>query len=281
MDFVYIVKKDEHNDDLRYSLRSIAKFYPKNRVWIVGYKPSWIQNVNYIPVKQTQDKWKNSILNIQTACECENISEDFILMNDDFFCIDPLMSLEDLCNSNLDNLEVAIKHYRKRLSRWNKAFKQVYDLLEELNIEKPYYNFEAHLPLQINRKKYLEVMSLPKVQEFMKTKDVLHKRTLYKNYDKPKETITLSSDIKLHQLKDDSLGRVKICGWISVYDGQVNNHNFSKLNKLLHTNFPNKCKYEVGFNENKINPIIKNIQNNQEVIISEKNNIHKDRFLHY
>ena len=45
MDFVYIVKEDEKNEDLKYSLRSIAKFYPENKVWIVGYKPSWVKNV--------------------------------------------------------------------------------------------------------------------------------------------------------------------------------------------------------------------------------------------
>ena len=28
MDLVYIVKNDERNDDLKYSLRSMARFYP-------------------------------------------------------------------------------------------------------------------------------------------------------------------------------------------------------------------------------------------------------------
>lgn len=40
MDLVYIVKNSEVNEDLRYSLRSVAKFVPHNKIWIVGYKPS-------------------------------------------------------------------------------------------------------------------------------------------------------------------------------------------------------------------------------------------------
>lgn len=36
MDLVYIVKEDENNEELRYSLRSVAKYLPQNKIWIVG-----------------------------------------------------------------------------------------------------------------------------------------------------------------------------------------------------------------------------------------------------
>ena len=62
MDLVYIVKNSEVNEDLRYSLRSVAKFVPHDKIWIVGYKPSWVQNVEYLPVPQNLgSKWKNLI----------------------------------------------------------------------------------------------------------------------------------------------------------------------------------------------------------------------------
>ena len=111
LDFVYIVKESDKNDDLRYSLRSIAKFYPDHRVWIVGYKPKWVQNVGYIPVKQTGNKWGNSVKNIIAACESKEISEDFILMNDDFFIIKEKYPLETVCNMNSGTLDKAIKAY--------------------------------------------------------------------------------------------------------------------------------------------------------------------------
>ena len=266
MDLVYIVKNDERNDDLKYSLRSMARFYPDYKIWIVGYKPSWIQNVEYIPVKQTGSKWKNSVENIKAACQCEEISDDFILMNDDFFCIKPLFSIDVVANMTLGSLNEAVIKYKHRTSPWHKAFSQVKDLLKEIGVKEPYYNYEAHLPLQINRKKFLEVMALPQVEEFMKTAKVLHKRTLFKNYCKPSKATSIPIDVKLKQFSDDSRERLKVCGWISVYDGQVKDTRFGTLKTLLNTNFSKRCKYEVGFSEN-------DIQLTKDITVSGRPNI--------
>lgn len=244
LDFVYIVKEDEHNEDLRYSLRSIAKYYPENKVWIVGYKPSWVKNVNYLHIEQAGDKWKNSINNILAACNCPDISENFILMNDDFFMIKPTVPIEMMGNAALGLLSHSIIKYKTSKSPWHDAFGQVQVLLKKLNIPEPYYDFETHAPLQINKKKFVEVMNLPEVQEFMQTSKVLHKRTLYKNYDKPEVITNLPADIKVTQTFDDSESRLKICGWLSVYDKQVGNSKFYSLNTLLKTNFPNPGLYE-------------------------------------
>ena len=244
MDFVYIVKKDEVNEDLKYSLRSIAKFYPENKVWIVGYKPSWVKNVEYLPVEQTKDKWKNSITNILTACNCPDISDDFILMNDDFFMVKPIVPIEMIGNANLGLLSETIAKYKASRSPWFDAFKQVYDLLKKIGVKEPYYDYEAHLPLQINKKKFLEVMSLPDVKNFMQTSRVLHKRTLYKNYHKPAYPLKLPADVKVTRLYDDSESRLNICGWLSVYDRQVGGSKFYVLNKTLKGNFIKPCIYE-------------------------------------
>lgn len=245
LDLVYIVKEDEINQELRYSLRSMNKYYPENKIWIVGYKPSWVQNVNYLPIKQSKDKWKNSINNILAACNCKDISDDFVLMNDDFFMIKPIAPLELVSNSHLGLLENTIKKYERLHSSWYDAFKQVYELLEKIDIEKPYYDFEAHLPLQINKQKFLEVINLPEVQEFMQSPNVLHKRTLYKNYDKSKKLFKLPHDVKISK-EDDSFSRVKICGWLSVADSQIRDSHYPHFNDLLRTNFNIPCKYEVG-----------------------------------
>lgn len=247
MDLVYIVKNSEVNEDLRYSLRSVAKFVPHDKIWIVGYKPSWVQNVEYLPVPQNlESKWKNSVNNIIKACECEDISENFVLMNDDFFAIKPIENLEESINLSLENLMNSVEKYNKKKSKsnWMKAFKYVEELLKELNIKEPYYNYESHTPLLINKQKYLEIMNLPEVLEFRKTNKVLHKRSLYKNIIKPINQKILSHDVKLRQDKDDTNLRIDICDWISVYDNQVGNPRFPHLNGLLYQTFPESCKYE-------------------------------------
>jgi len=244
MDLVYIVKKSEKNEDLRYSLRSVAKNVSFNNIWIVGYKPSWVTNVRYLPVTQSGTKWDNSVKNIIAACECPLISDNFVLMNDDFFAIKPIDDIKKSVNVCLGSLEKAILKYEKSVSSWKKAFKYVYDLLKELNIPGPYYNYESHTPLIINKKKYLEVMSLPAVVKFRKTPKVLHKRSLYKNIDKIIPAV-LPSDVKIHSKIDNTLKKIEICDWLSVYDNQVDNWTFRDLNSLLHQMFPDPCQYEV------------------------------------
>ena len=245
IDLVYIVKEDERNEDLRYSLRSVAKFLPNNKIWIVGYKPSWIRNVNYIPVKQTEDKWKNSVKNILEACKCNEISEDFVLMNDDFFAIKPIKDLKKSINLCLGNLDLSIQKYKNPKTDWEKAFLDVYELLESLDIEKPYYDFESHTPLLLNRKKYLETMSLSKVVEFMNTNKVLHKRTLYKNVIKDSSKISiLSQDVKVLSKEDTTEIKSNLCDWLSVGDNLIGKPRFSKLTKFLSNLFPEPCIYE-------------------------------------
>lgn len=246
LDLVYIVKAEEKNDDLRYSLRSVAKFVPHSRIWIIGYKPSWVTNVEYIPVAQNLgSKWKNSVNNIMQACKCEEISENFVLMNDDFFAIKQIDNLEESINLSLGLLSVAVEKQKKKRvhSNWGMAFVHVNKLLKTLKVDGPYYNYESHTPLLINKEKYLNVMELPEVKKFMKTPKVLHKRTLYKNIDKTTPKVLLK-DVKLSQFKDDTRERSQICDWLSVYDKQVGNKKFSHLNQLLKSLFPTPCIYE-------------------------------------
>lgn len=244
MDLVYIVREGDKNEDLRYSLRSIAKHYPDYKVWIVGYKPNWVKNVEYIPVKQTQDKWKNSVNNILTACKDDRISEDFILMNDDFFCIDPRIPIEQIADTHINTLTDAIQKHNRVLSRWCHAFSLADTLLKRMKVKQPYYSFEGHLPIKINRKKYLEFMDNPYVKVYLRSNNVLHKRTVYKNFDLPEKHYNLKEDVKIDSRKDNTLKKLQVCGWISVYDGQIKNPKFKDLNALLEKEFPNACKFE-------------------------------------
>ena len=244
LDFVYIIKPNEQGVELRYSLRSIAKHYPNHKVWIVGYKPAWVQNVNFLPVEQKGSKWSNSTNNVIQACKCEEISDEFILMNDDFFCIDPKMPLEDIVDISLNTIENLVKRYRKSTANWAKGFLYINDLMRKMKFQEPLLSYEAHLPIRINKEKFLEVVSLPEVQEFMKTPRVLHKRTLYKNYDRPQKLVKLHRDIKVTLKKDDSQDLLPICGWLSTADGVVGNSKFYNLNGILRKYLSEPCIYE-------------------------------------
>jgi hypothetical protein len=66
MDYVYVVKETPTSGtatlELRYSLRSLRNF-PRGRVFIAGFKPSWVKNVTHIPTVQRGSKLINAYSN--------------------------------------------------------------------------------------------------------------------------------------------------------------------------------------------------------------------------
>ena len=130
-------------------------------------------------------------------------------------------------------------------SRWKYGFDYALDILNTLNCKNT-YNYEAHLPIIINKQNFLNIMNLPIIREFMTTKKVLHKRSIYKNlypeYSTAKPKIISDVKITIEKDLDDSWLQGE---WLSVFDNTVSNHKqFPVLNHFLYTLFPSKCKYE-------------------------------------
>ena len=246
-DLVYIVKESESNADLKYSLRSICKFCEFNKVWIVGYKPKWVKDVEYIPTKQSGNKWKNSMVNYTAACNCPEISDDFVLMNDDFFAIRQIIDWKVSTNKCLGTIDekITMLKSRRMLSRWQSAFSFAKELLQKLECTSQ-YNYETHLPIIINKEKFKEMLNMPIIKKFMQTDKVLHKRSVYKNlFQDPNVIPNKITDVKIELQEDlDSLTLTE--DWISVYDYVVDNiRKYPKINKLLRSLFADKCRFEV------------------------------------
>lgn len=86
-DVAYLVRAGDEHEELRYSLRSLANV-PHGAVWIVGYAPAWIRQVRVIEVPQNATKQGNVRMNLQALAE--RGPDEFVLMNDDFFCMRPI-----------------------------------------------------------------------------------------------------------------------------------------------------------------------------------------------
>lgn len=245
-DIVYIVKNGENNPDLKYSLRSIEKFCNYRNIYIIGYKPSWIKDVKYIKTTQSSTKWKNATNNILTACNTEEISDNFILMNDDFFAIEPIINWEENLNICWGKLDTIITRYSKlrKPSSWQKAFKNVKEVLENIK-SKHFLNYELHTPLIINKKEFKEMYEIPEIVHIHNTlNSPFHRRTVYKNLYFTKNP-KIISDVKIkfgRDLCDNDL----FYSWISVFDNVVENKaKYKRLNAFLSKLFPDKSKYEI------------------------------------
>jgi hypothetical protein len=88
MDVVYICR-DGDNDELIYSLRSVVKNLAHTNIWVVGGRPTWYRG-NYIEVVQKGTKYENGRANLRAIVDCGDISDEFVLMNDDFYVMSPV-----------------------------------------------------------------------------------------------------------------------------------------------------------------------------------------------
>lgn len=240
MDVVYTVKQSLQNEELRYSLRSLENL-PHDRVFIVGYVPHFInkETINYISIPQSSSKYQNTTNNIKQVCELESLSDNFILMNDDFYINKKVENVEEL-NLYRGEIEGVLRFYHAKYplgTEYSNGMKQTKELLESLGVEKP-LSYELHIPFVLNKQKFLKMFDIPGVKDIQ----VLHKRSLYGNlfYDKTKSRKTL--DVKV--LKEPNSFKYSNMKFISTSD-----HSFAhcSIKDYLECTFPKKSKYENKF----------------------------------
>src|SRR5689334_9814543 len=90
MDVIYPYKRSPGDFELRYSLRSLENV-PHDRVIIAGDFPSCISDrVTVVRnPRHDADRYISSTSNILAAMERADVSDNFIVMNDDIFVLKP------------------------------------------------------------------------------------------------------------------------------------------------------------------------------------------------
>lgn len=245
-DLVYVVREGEHNPDLLYSLRSVSKYCNFRNIWIAGHCPSWVTNVKVIPVPQGDSKYRNSTANLLAACKTPEITDDFILMNDDFFALRPIEDWEESLNKTQSTL---IEHWiyltkTQPTSPYRREFRNTYNFLREQG--KPVANWELHIPFILNKRNFLMLCSMSEIIEYRQRHDIFMKRSIYKNYFPPENKPTYMKDVKLF-LNEDVSERFDNSDWLSVRDCMTDSDRetqYPKLHQLLTSKFNEPCPYE-------------------------------------
>ena len=173
-DIVYFVKETPENEELRYSLRSVEQNFPHNKVWFYGGQPYGLKPDGKVPVAQNNPtKWENVRQMLEMACKNDEITEDFWLFNDDFFVIKPVEELPPIYDGDLYRRIIHIEgRHGDKPSSYTANLRQTVKELERRGLG--CLNYAVHIPMLINRKKALEVLSeFPNCAMF---------RALYGNY---------------------------------------------------------------------------------------------------
>lgn len=147
MDIVYILGTGStwQNNEIRYSLRSVSKnISDLGRVFVIGEHPEFLQNIFHISAGDIYgQKWQNAFHKINIACESPLLSDDFLLMNDDFFIFKTIVAAKYpyYFKGEMPNFAVKKQYY--------KNFKR-----------KSIFDYRVHRPFRYNKKKFLSMIDL-------------------------------------------------------------------------------------------------------------------------
>lgn len=217
MNFVYLCR-DGDNEELRYSIRSLYRNIKNPIIWVVGGKPDWYIG-NYIKVNQNKTKHVNVRNNLNKIISSKDIEDNFILMNDDFFIMKPMLDIPYFHGGLLINKVKKFKTNAKT-SSYTKMLSDTYDTLIKKQIQDP-LDYAIHVPMKMNKENLSKVIY-----------PALSVRTMYGNLYNVGGTPI--EDVKIH------LNRP----WAESFDYKKNTKflstNDQSFNKLYEEIFKNK-----------------------------------------
>lgn len=226
-DLIYILKADIDTEELKYSLRSVEKNFPINRVWFVGGQPEGLEPDIRIPHKQVgSSKWEMIRSSMWKAVNDERLSEDFFLFNDDFFVMKPV-DTDSFRNFVDGTLERRIDELHSE-SGMNAYTRTLFKLEQELKtMHEPTMNFDVHLPMLLNKEQVRSTLykcSSPQMRSAIGNINRL--------------PFVIHPDVKVYDLESVPVNET----YLSTNDDTFNK---GKVGKYIRETFTTKSRFEV------------------------------------
>lgn len=224
-DVVYLLKNDYTGGELRFSVRSVVKNFPHNRIVFVGGFPEDIGADIRIYDKQIGDtKWERSMHSLKVALDNDDLTDDIWLFNDDFFVMNKVSPEINFFGGTLGH---RISELKRSLNRTSGYCRNLEEIRRELALMgKDTLSFALHLPMLINRYKALRLF-----EQFPKTRMF---RSFYGNYYEI--PCVYSKDVKVYD-------NYSVPNWdyLSTTDESF---QVGKVGEFIRASFPDPCKYE-------------------------------------
>lgn len=228
MDIVYPVGSGSlcKNQELRYSLRSL-KFIEHKKIFVVGHRPGFLKNIIHVHYSErTYKKQFNVINKILTVCKVANLSDDFLLMNDDFFFLKETEIKKYLYDCSIKSLQ-----NKTPRTQYGKSLANTIDYLN--NNRLPFNNFEIHYPMIFNKQKFLDLFGT------MDLNQQVNYRSVYGNYYRLDGYVP-QKDFKIHEI--DQFIESAEHEFLSAADKIM---IYDRFKNFLKDKFPEKCEYEL------------------------------------
>lgn len=233
MDIVIPVREGDNNEELRYCLRSIDQNMPHRNIIIAGYKPKWIQNVTYIAQPMlSENKYRRVAMNIMAGATAPEISDWFILFNDDMFVLDPLRELAPFHRGPMIEM---ITQGMDKAPKQRDSMLLTYNALIHAGIKQP-LNYELHMPMIMNTGGLLAVEPILRSMKLWRTPIQL--RSFYGNIHHIEGE--QMADTKLHDR-----GVFEYQPHFPIISTTDETFNHGLAGEEIRARFDRKCRYEV------------------------------------
>jgi hypothetical protein len=206
------------DNELRYSLRSLEQIQ-FDRVFVIGHNPSFLTNVIHIPYKDTNNRPEyNTMAKICHACKGTDISDDFLLMNDDFYVVRPMHEYPYYYDGTLSQAA----NVRSRSSDYRQTIDNTIMAIGDGLF------FEIHGPILLNKELFPLVM-----EQFDWTHKEYLKRSLYCN-------ILEKEGVEMKDVKDIDLKTLE-----APFFSSGTRLGYGHLKKYLDTMYCEPCRFEI------------------------------------
>ena len=146
-DVVYVCRPGDDNEELRYSLRSLRNL-PHGKVWIAGYCPVWVSaEVQRIAVPARASKHDHALASLIAAMDHPEVSDPFLMFNDDFYVMRAMEKVPVLHNGPL--LQVIEDHAKG--SSYREAMEKTAAILQTDHSLEDLRGYEIHAPMEFEK----------------------------------------------------------------------------------------------------------------------------------
>lgn len=236
-DVVYVLKNGIQDDELIYSVRSVVKNFPYNKIWFYGGVPEHVvpdeqvsyDQLGYTKYERTRRTWRE-------ICQNEKITDSFWLFNDDFFVMDRVADMSPVCQGTLYQHVKRLERKNRGPSKYSTRLVRTMRLLKDNNYD--ILDYELHIPMLINKSKGLSILN-------RYTYDGAF-RSLYGNmyYNHSK----IEPDVKIISIAEEP-DPDKHNTFISTSDESFK-HGY--VGQYIRRKFPEKSKYEKEFQNGEV-----------------------------
>jgi hypothetical protein len=136
------------NEELRFSIRSLVKNFEDPNIWVIGYRPEWYVG-NFVSIEDISGKFDNIVNCIKQIIHIDEIKENFVLMNDDFFLLQPLEEIKTYHGGPLiEKIERLISE--TGTNSYVRLLLKTYKSLVKSGIKNP-LDYDIHLPMPMTK----------------------------------------------------------------------------------------------------------------------------------